>query len=263
MKLNNKHVVPLVFAVVCVVGLLVIQWKSRGFGIENGKVVVSKDLKLNDSLHRLTEAEREPAVAQKGKDLRKLPHVKLEPRNLLVLAESIMVKRRMEREILRKQPPFDPFVSSNVIRRIPGAYDPNLCVKFGGKIRTQEEALPQILEYLWQDDKEKLIEAVDALNRFGTSIAETEVIDRLIELYRSTISPKEVDYLFLSQDEGNALELKLAILLTVSSSKDRRKAEILKDAESDVNETVRKVAKRIRIGKPYSPHLPDPADEVP
>jgi len=209
------------------------------------------------------ENDGDPCDPQKKKESSTLSRTQQQPKNLVAIAERIIKKRRLELEVLRNSPPLPASVDSNVIHVVAGVYTQELNVRIGGKIKSQEEALPQALEFLWQDDKEKLIEAVDALRPFQTALAGTEVIDRLIQLYRNTVSPKETIDFFLSKDEGDSLDLKLGIILTISASKDRRMDEVLGDAERDINETVRKLVKILKSGKPCSPHFRDANDRVP
>lgn len=191
-----------------------------------------------------------------------LPRVKHERMDLVSLVNDIASKRRLELESLRNRPPLPASADSNTVHVAAGPYQSELRVRIDGKIMSQEEALPQILEYLWHDDKEKLIEAVDALRVFETSIADTVVIDRLIQLYRDTASPKETIDFFLNKNEGDNLDLKLAIILTIAASKDKRKDVVLEEAEKDINHTVRKLAYIVKHKIPYSPHTRSAADEV-
>ncbi len=182
--------------------------------------------------------------------------------DLTPLIKYITSKRRLELETFRNRAALPASTDSNMVQVAGAVYQPVLHVRIGGKIKPQEEALPQILEYLWQDDKEKLIEAVDALRTFQTAIADTEVIDRLIQLYRSTASPKETIEFLLNKNEGENLELKLAIILTIAASKDKRRDVVLEEAEKDINHTVRKLAYIVKHKIPYSPHTRSAADEV-
>jgi len=248
----TRHSICLIIAVICVVTSLSCQPTSEGQNKQNPP---------NTAATKPADDGSQPMPAKA--DSPGLPRVKHERMDLAPLIKDITSKRHVELESLRNRPPLSASADSNMVHVSAGPYQPDLYVTIGGKIRPQEEALPQILEYLWQDDKEKLIEAVKALGTFQTSIADTVVIDRLIQLYRGTVSPEETIAFLLNKNEREHLQLKLAIILTIAASKDKRKDVVLEEAEKDINHTVRKLAYIVKHKLPYSPHTRSAADEVP
>jgi hypothetical protein len=206
----KKYIICLIVATACVTAGMLYQRVCGGSRVRNEPRIITAKLAKTDQTGKvktqslLISDSREKGLPERRREGRG-------PTDMVSLKQQIMTKRQAEiRNLGNTGMPVAP--DSNVIRVVSGAYDPNLSVRIEGKIKTQEEALPQILEWLWQDDKTKLIEAIVALRFFRASIADTEVIDRLVQIYRDTVSPRETVGFLLDKDELDSLELKLVIL---------------------------------------------------
>jgi len=115
-----------------------------------------------------------------------------------------------------------------------------------GKLVKHEDALPTIKEYLWSEDKAKILVALRALKFFGPKLASTDTIDRMLLLYDQTESTWKTSDLTVTRDEGLNLDIKLEILFTMANGGDVRVSSLLDKAEKDRNSIIRDVARSIK-----------------
>jgi hypothetical protein len=115
-------------------------------------------------------------------------------------------------------------------------------IQLDRKIVTYDEALPKLKDRLNSPDARQVLSTVKQLQRYGDSIAGTDVMDRLVSLYYQTPSPGEQDTLKFTEESSLKLDLKGQLLIAIVMSGDSRRNKLLSDARNDPHYVIRAVA---------------------